>query len=81
MCEEYAPALAEKGCELTIDPAVYDRLAKAAMGGKSAARDLRSVIRREIEDKLANLLIERGTLPPRRITLSVREDTICVDAD
>jgi len=81
MCGEYAPALAEKGCELTVDDAVFGWLAQKARGGKSAARDLRGIIRREIEDKLANLLIQRGTVPPRRINVTIREDAVCVDAD
>jgi len=81
MCAEYAPALAEKGCEFAVDDAVFGWLAEKARGGKSAARDLRSIIRREIEDKLANLLIERGTVTPHRINVTIRENAVCVDAD
>ncbi len=79
MCSEYVPSLAEKGCELVVEDKVYAWLAARAKGGKSAARDLRSLIRREVEDKLAQLLIEHGSVPPKRMVISVRDDSIAVN--
>ncbi|MBE6759653.1 MAG: ATP-dependent Clp protease ATP-binding subunit [Ruminococcaceae bacterium] len=79
MCSEYVPSLAEKGCELIVENEVFAWLAARAKGGKSAARDLRSLIRREVEDKMAQLLIEYGAVPPKRIVVSVRDDSIAVN--
>ncbi len=80
MCDEYVPFLAERGCELTFEEEVMGWLADRAKEGKSAARDLRSLIRREVEDKLALLLIESGPTAPARITVSVRDGAIAVTA-
>ena len=80
MCDEYVPSLAERGCELVVIDEVMTWLAARAKGGKSAARDLRGLIRREVEDKLAQLLIETGAVPPKRITVSVQDDAIAVHA-
>jgi len=80
MCEEYVPSLSERGCELVFADEVMAWLAAHAQGGKSAARDLRSLIRREVEDKLAQLLIEYGAVPPERITVSIVSDAVCVTA-
>ena len=42
-------------------------LADHAVGGKSGARDLRNLIRRKVEDALAELLIERCDSLPEGI--------------
>jgi len=80
MCEEYIPALAERNCRLVIDEQVYGWLASRAKGGKSAARDLRGLIRREVEDRLSQLLIEHGAIAPREITVSICDDAVVVIA-
>lgn len=71
MLNEVKDVLAERGMTLCWDESVTAWLAKAAFGGKRGARDLRSVIRREIEDRLAGLLVERRdeSLTTIRITL------------
>jgi len=80
MCGEYVPALREKGIELVVDEAVTDWLAANAMGGKSGARDLRNLIRREIEDKIAMLLIESHSQEnaPQSIHVTLDGDAIKV---
>ncbi len=77
MCDEYVPALAEKGIALTVDEAAVSWLAQHALGGKSAARDLRNLIRREVEDKLASVIIEfsKGEMPSA-VTVTAGEDGI-----
>ena len=74
MCDEYVPALREKGIELEISEEVLEWLAKKAQGGKSAARDLRGLIRREIEDKLAQLLIEHAGELLSRAVVTLEDD-------
>ena len=60
MCDEYVPQLKEKGVELTVTDEALAWLSKHAQGGKSAARDLRNLIRREVEDKLAQFLLDHA---------------------
>ena len=56
MLNEMQESLAEIALKLRYSDAVPAWLAQKAMGGKFAARDLRSTIRREVEDKIAALL-------------------------
>lgn len=60
MLEEMKQALAEKNIELKITDAAYKTIASKAYGGKYGGRDIRRVIRRELEDKVANLVVEKG---------------------
>jgi len=78
MCDEYVPALAEKGIELTVDESAVSLLAKKSVGGKSAARDLRNLIRREVEDKIAQVLIEKHSAEamPEKILVTAEDDKI-----
>ncbi len=60
MLEEYVGSLKEKGIAFRYDEAACQALAEKSHNGKSGARDLRNAIRRDVEDKIASLLIERG---------------------
>lgn len=57
MLGEYVDTLAEKGIKFTYNEEAQKYLAKKAFGGKSGARDLRNLIRKEVEDKIASALI------------------------
>ena len=61
MLDEYNPGLANKGVEFSYTPAALAALVEAASGGKYGARDLRRTIRRQVEDPLAERLLQ-GTL-------------------
>ena len=61
MLDEYKPGLANKGVEFSYTPAALAALVEAASGGKYGARDLRRTIRRQVEDPLAERLLQ-GTL-------------------
>ncbi len=58
MLAEYTEPLANKGIRLEWTQPVLDMLCKKASGGKYGARDLRKVIRNEIEDKIAQKIID-----------------------
>lgn len=58
MLSEYVGTLKERGITFTFDDKAVHWLAVHAIGGKSGARDLRNLIRREVEDKIATLLVE-----------------------
>jgi ATP-dependent Clp protease ATP-binding subunit ClpA len=60
MIEEMREPLREKNIELNVDISVYDYIAKKAYGGKFGGRDIRRVIRKELEDEIAVLIIENG---------------------
>ena len=60
MLEEYVATLEEKGIRFTYDNEACRLLSKQSCGGKSGARDLRNTIRREVEEKIANAMIENG---------------------
>ena len=62
MLGEYKDPLAAKGIALSWTDAALDCLCDKAKSGKFGARDLRRVIRKEAEDKMAELIIQ-GSLP------------------
>ena len=58
MLEEYVDSLKERGIRFVFDEAACQWLASHAIGGKSGARDLRNLVRRKVEDKIASLIVE-----------------------
>ena len=60
MLSEMEEPLSEIALKLSYSDEVPVWLAKKASGGKFAARDLRSTVRREVEDKIAALLTTRS---------------------
>lgn len=56
MLEEYRQPLLDKGITLTYTPAALRLLCEKASGGRFGARDLRRVIRKEVEDPIAERL-------------------------
>ncbi len=74
MLSELVDPLKERGITLSWDNAVCDTLAKKTHGGKRGARDLRSAIRREVEDVIAAKLVDLYDTPPKAFVLSVDEN-------
>ena len=58
MLNEYIGSLKERGITLQYDAQATRWLAEHAHGGKSGARDLRNLIRREVEDRIASTIVE-----------------------
>ena len=58
MLNEYVDTLKEKGIAFTFDEPARRFLDKKAYGGKSGARDLRNLIRKEVEDKIASAIVD-----------------------
>ena len=79
MLSEYIDSLAEKGIEFTFDENAQKALAKKSFGGKSGARDLRNVIRKEVEDKIASAIIENRGVDIGRIHLGANGDELKLD--
>ncbi len=76
MLEEYIPSLAERGVELRITDSAVECLAEKSVDGKSAARDLRNLIRREVEDEIAKMIIDRMENLPPVITVDAKDGEI-----
>ena len=78
MLEELREPLEEKGIKLAYSEEAQRLLAQKAGGGKSGARDLRNVIRREIEDKIASIIVNEDGIPPKAIVISESDGNIMV---
>ena len=57
MLQEYRAPLQEKGLDMDWTQEALDALCEKAQGGKYGARDLRRVIRKEVEDAAADLIV------------------------
>ena len=79
MLDEYVDTLKEKGIAFKYDSKAQEYLAKKAHGGKSGARDLRNLIRKEVEDKIAEAIVESRTGTIAGITVSADDDKIIMD--
>lgn len=60
MLDELKGPLGERDIRFEYDEAVLGILAKKAFGNKSGARDIRKIIRKEVEDAVAAILIDRA---------------------
>jgi len=69
MLGELKEALTHRGITLTWSDEALSALATAAHGGKRGARDLRNVIRRQVEDVLANEIVARYEISPTAVAI------------
>ncbi len=67
MLSELREPLAERGIDFTWDTDAAAALAEMSTGGKRGARDLRNAVRRQVEDRIAMMLVERGDASPAAI--------------
>lgn len=58
MIGEMKEPLLEKNITLNVSNEAYALVAKKASGGKFGGRDVRKVVRKDIEDKVANIIVE-----------------------
>ncbi|MCI8496852.1 MAG: ATP-dependent Clp protease ATP-binding subunit, partial [Clostridiales bacterium] len=70
MLTELKDSLKEKNLSLSWDEEAAGVLAQKADGGKSGARDMHNIIRREVEDRIASLLIDQCDNPPTVLKLT-----------
>ena len=62
MLSEYIKPLAQKGISLTWDKEVLSSICTKAQGGKFGARDLRRIIRKDVEDRIAQVIVDNQQL-------------------
>ena len=73
MLEELVAPLSERGIALTWTPEALVTMAEAAHGGKRGARDLRNVIRRQVENEIAQYIVAHHDAPPTAIAVDADE--------
>jgi ATP-dependent Clp protease ATP-binding subunit ClpC len=79
MLDELKDPLKEKGIRFQYDEKATEKITQLAEGGKYAARDLRKVIRKQVEDRIANLLIDQYENPPQLLGLTVKEGELVLE--
>ena len=80
MLDEMKSPLAEKHISLRYTDEALKTIAHKAYGQKLGARDIRRVIRNEVEDKIAELLIDKGEGAVSAVAISDDNGEIKVDA-
>lgn len=80
MLDEMKSPLAEKHISLRYTDEPLKTIAHKAYGQKLGARDIRRVIRNEVEDKIAELLIDKGEGAVSAVAISADNGEIKVDA-
>ena len=78
MLHEFTAPLAEKNIKLTVADGVTAAIAKKSHGGKYGGRDIRRVIRSDIEDKIADIIVDNADRPLSEIVLGTDGDEITV---
>ncbi len=80
MINEMKEPLLEKNIELVSTKAAYELVAKKAFGGKFGGRDVRKIVRKEIEDKVADIIVAAdGNI--KKITVDVNGDELKVTGE
>ena len=76
---ELKSPLKDKGIDLVVGEGVYEIIADMSEDGGRGARDIRRTIRKEVEDKIANILIDNAGTLVNEITVDAIDGKISVD--
>ena len=79
LIEEFRQPLKDKGIELVLGDGVCEIVAEKSEDGGRGARDIRRTIRKNIEDKVANILIDNAGALINEITVSAVDGEIEVN--
>ena len=79
MLTELQAPLLERGVTLSWTDEALTVLADKAYGGKRGARDLRNVIRRDVENRIAEEIVRRYEIPPKSVTITAPAGEIVLD--
>ncbi len=79
LIEEFRGPLKDKGIDLIVNDGVYEIVADLSEDGGRGARDIRRTIRKQIEDKVANILIDNSEALIKEIMVSADNGEIIVD--
>ncbi len=78
MLGEMVAPLSEKLIMFNYDRAAEEAIAHIAVSQQYGARDIRRIIRREVEDKIANLIVDSGEIKIRTINLTAEDGKLIV---
>ena len=78
MMEELKHAMAERSYTLAYDDSVLEFLSKKSYSLTYGARNLRRLVQREIEDKIASELIDNYSQSPKKVGVTVKNDEVQV---
>ena len=81
MLSEVAEVLQDKNLRLTWDESLLDYLVKKGYSVTYGARNLRRLIQKEIEDRIAAQLIEKRARSVQHIALSAKDDAVQITLD
>ena len=76
LLSELSESLSEKFIEFKWTDEVKAYLAKKAHGGSRGARDLRNLIRKEIEDEIANIIIDNADSVITAIAAEIKDEKL-----
>ena len=79
MLKEMEAPLAEKLIMFTFDRAAEEAIADMAYDEKYGARDIRRVLQKEIEDKIAGIIVDSGVIKLRSINVTAEDGKIKVE--
>lgn len=80
MLGEVRGLMSEKNMELTWDSSVIDYLVKKSYSLTYGARNLRRTIQKDIEDKIASVIVDGRKGDVKSVSLSAADDKITVEA-
>ena len=76
MLDEFKEPLRDKGIAFEYTEDAVAELAKQSVGGTRGARDLRNNIRRKVEDKIAETIIDHIDIPVTSITVDTKDGDV-----
>ena len=80
MLTELVEPLRDKGIAFSWDESVPKLIASMSEGGLRGARDLRNNIRRQVEDKIANAIVDHASSPLSEVRALVEDGKVVIDA-
>ncbi|HWP51623.1 MAG TPA: ATP-dependent Clp protease ATP-binding subunit [Clostridia bacterium] len=76
MLDEIKGPLKRRGISFGYDDMALELIAQCAFGQKAGARDIRRVIRREVEDPLTCLIVDAGENVPALVSVTVKDEKL-----
>ena len=76
LISDLVPGLRDKGITLEIAENVPEVIAEMAVGGERGARDIRIAIRKNIEDAIANIIIENRNMSIDKINVTAEDGKV-----
>ena len=76
MLDEFKEPLRDKGITFDYSEEAVAELARQSVGGTRGARDLRNNIRRKVEDKIAETIIDHIDIPVTSITVDAKNGDV-----